>query len=417
MKKKIENNNLSLDIESIKKDFPLLAQKIHGKPLVYLDSGATTQKPKTVIDVIERYYCTDNANVHRGVHSLSERATVAFETTRQKMKEFINAKHLHEIIFTRGATDAINLVATSFGALQVKSGDEIIVSMMEHHSNIVPWQLLCERVGATLKVIPVDDDGSLDIEAYKTLITDRTRLLSVVHVSNVLGTINPVKHIIDIAHQHHVPVLLDGAQAVSHMQIDVQALDCDFYVFSGHKLYGPTGMGVLYGKTQWLDKMPPYQGGGDMIKRVSFEKTEYNVLPHKFEAGTPNIAGVIGMGAAIDYVKHIGFDTILSHEQALTRYAQEALQHVPGLRIIGNAPNKVGVISFVMEQAHPHDIGTILDREGIAVRVGHHCAMPLMERFNIPATVRVSFGIYNDYQEVDSLITGLEKVIQLFGKN
>lgn len=406
-----------LDVGAIRKDFPLLEQDSRGKPLVYLDSGATAQKPRTVIETIDHYYRSDNANVHRGIYQLSERATVAYESTRQKVKELLNAKHLHEIIFTRSTTDAINLVAASFGHLKVKRGDEIIISEMEHHSNIVPWQLFCERVGATLKVIPVNDDGSLDIEKYKSLITARTRLVSVVHVSNVLGTINPVKQMIEIAHQKGVPVLLDGAQAISHMRVDVQDLDCDFYAFSSHKLYGPTGTGVLYGKEQWLNAMPPYQGGGDMISRVSFEKTEYNVLPHKFEAGTPNMAGVIGMGAAIDYVNRIGFENIEAHEMALTKYANEALLQIPGLQIIGNTPDKTGVISFVMEQAHSHDIATILDSEGIAVRAGHHCAMPLMERFKVPATTRVSIAVYNDYQEIDRLIAGLHKVIQLFGKS
>lgn len=404
------------DVASIRKDFPLLQQKSHGKPLVYLDSGATAQKPQAVIDVVNYYYSNDNANAHRGVYALSERATACYEATRQKVKEFINAKHLHEIIFTRGTTDAINLVAASFGLLKIKAGDEIIISAMEHHSNIVPWQLLCERTGARLKVIAVNDDGSLDLEQYESLMNERTRLVGLVHVSNVLGTINPVKKMIQAAHKHGIPVLLDGAQAVPHMRVDVVDLDCDFYAFSSHKLYGPTGAGVLYGKAQWLEQMPPYQSGGDMISRVSFAKTEYNVLPYKFEAGTPNMAGIIGMGAAIDYVSNIGFEKITAHETALTHCANELLQQIPGLRIIGNLAHKAAVISFVMEQAHPHDIGTILDHEGIAIRAGHHCAMPLMARFNVPATARVSFGIYNNKEEVERLIAALHKVIKLFGK-
>ncbi|WP_423062667.1 cysteine desulfurase [Candidiatus Paracoxiella cheracis] len=404
------------DVSIIRKDFPLLKQKVHGKPLAYLDSGATSQKPQAVIDVVEHYYKYDNANVHRGVYSLSERATAAYEAVRQKVKDFINAPHLHEIIFTRGTTDAINLVASSFGLLKIKAGDEIIISAMEHHSNIVPWQILCERTGATLKVIPVNDDGSLDLEHYESLMSDKTQLVSLAHMSNVLGTINPVKQMIKIAHQHDIPVLLDGAQAVSHMHVDVQDLDCDFYAFSSHKLYGPTGVGVLYGKSKWLNQMPPYQSGGAMISRVSFSKTEYTVLPQKFEAGTPNMAGIIGMGAAIDYVNNIGFEAIAAHESALTHYASELLQQIPGLRIIGNVPNKAAVISFVMEQAHSHDIATILDHEGIAIRAGHHCAMPLMERFNVAATARASFGVYNNKQEVDRLVAGLHKVIALFRK-
>lgn len=404
------------DVEAIRADFPLLSQKAHGKSLVYLDSGATAQKPQVVIDVVSRYYCHDNANVHRGLYVLSERATAAYEMARQTVKEFIHAKHAHEIIFTRGATEAINLVAASFGHLKVKAGDEILISEIEHHSNIVPWQLLCERTGATLKIIPANDDGSLDLEQYESLLTKRTRLVGVVHVSNVLGTVNPVKKMIEMAHRQDIPVLIDGAQAVPHLRVDVQDLDCDFYVFSSHKLYGPTGVGVLYGKSDWLNAMPPYQGGGDMISRVSFLKTEYNVLPHKFEAGTPNMAGVIGLGAAIDYVSHIGLDRIAAHEMALTQYATQALQQIPGLRIIGTTPDKAAVISFVMDQIHPHDIGTILDTEGVAIRAGHHCAMPLMARYNVPATARVTFGVYNHQQDVDRLIEGLQKVINLFGK-
>lgn len=407
---------VKFDVSIVRKDFPLLQQQISGEPLVYLDSGATAQKPQAVIDAVDYYYSNDNANVHRGLYALSERATFAYEATRQKVKKFINAQHLHEIIFTRGTTDSINLVASSFGLLKVQANDEIIISAMEHHSNIVPWQILCERTGAKLKIIPVNDDGSLNIEQYELLMNERTRLIGFIHVSNVLGTVNPVKQMIKTAHKHDIPVLLDGAQAVPHIRVDVQDLDCDFYAFSSHKLYGPTGVGVLYGKSIWLDQMPPYQSGGGMISRVSFKKTEYSMLPHKFEAGTPNVAGVIGMRAAIDYVNQIGFDKIAAHETALMQYANELLQQIPGLRIIGTMPNKVAVISFVMQQAHPHDIGTVLDHEGISIRVGHHCTMPLMERFNVPATARISLGMYNSKQEIDRLIVALHKVIELFGK-
>ena len=399
---------------NIRDDFPLLKQTIHGKPLVYLDSGATTQKPQTVIDAISRYYCQDNANVHRGIYTLSDRATRVYEQSREKIKTFINAADSCEIIFTRGATDSINLVAASFGALQIKSDDEMLISTMEHHSNIVPWQLLCERVNAKLKVIPIDDNGILDLEVYQRLLTKRTKLVGLVHVSHVLGTVNPVKQIIQLAHENGTPVLLDGAQAISHHEVDVQDLDCDFYVFSGHKLYGPTGIGVLYGKLKWLEAMPPYQGGGDMISRVSFEKTDYNVLPYKFEAGTPNISGVIGLGVAVDYLTRIGFEKIKTYENSLMQYATEQLQKVPELSIIGNAPKKVSAISFIMTQAHPHDIATILDNEGISIRAGHHCAMPLMERFNLPATARVTMGIYNTFHDVDCLLKGLYQVIELF---
>ncbi|WP_267256897.1 cysteine desulfurase [Coxiella endosymbiont of Ornithodoros maritimus] len=400
---------------NVRDDFPLLKQLIHGKPLVYLDTGATAQKPQAVMDAVSRYYCQDNANVHRGIYELSERATRNYEEAREKIKTFINATDSCEIIFTHGATESINLVAASFGALQVKSGDEILISAMEHHSNIVPWQLLCERVNAKLKVIPVDDDGVLDLNAYQRLLTKRTKLVGLIHISNVLGTVNPVKQMIQLAHQNKTPVLLDGAQAISHREVDVQDLECDFYVFSSHKLYGPTGVGILYGKAKWLAAMPPYQGGGDMISRVSFKKTDYNVLPYKFEAGTPNMGGVIGMEAAVDYVTRVGFEKIKLHESELMCYAAEQLQKIPGLRIIGNAPDKASAISFVMAQAHPHDISTILDNEGIAIRAGHHCAMPLMDRFNLPATARVTFGIYNTMQDVDRLVEALHRVVKLFG--
>lgn len=370
-----------------------------------------------MIDAVSHYYCNDNANVHRGIYTISERATTAYENTRKKIKAFINAAHTHEIIFTRGTTESINLVASSFGALQVQQGDEVVISAMEHHSNIVPWQLLCERVGAKLKIIPVNDNGILNLDEYRKLLTERTKIVGLIHVSNVLGTVNPVKKMIRLAHQKAIPVLLDGAQAIPHMVVDVQDLDCDFYTFSGHKLYGPTGIGVLYGKTNLLEKMPPYQGGGDMIRRVTFEKTEYNVLPHKFEAGTPHIAGVIGLGTAIDYLMAIGFKKINAHEKALLNYVTQKLHQISGLKIIGNAPNKVGVISFTMEQAHPHDIATILDHEGIAIRAGHHCAMPLMERFKLPATARITFGLYNTFDDIDRLIDGLVWVNQIFNES
>jgi cysteine desulfurase/selenocysteine lyase len=399
----------------IRQDFPLLQQTMRNKPLVYLDSSATTQKPTVVIEAIRNYYHYDNANVHRGVYQLSERATNAYESARQTVQQFINAQHAHEIIFTRGTTEAINLVASSFGQLAIRAGDEIIISAMEHHANIVPWQMLCARTGAVLKVIPVNDDGLLNLPAYHQLLNARTKLVALIHVSNVLGTLNPAQEMIAAAHQHNIPVLLDGAQAIAHRVIDVQALDCDFYVFSSHKLYGPTGVGVLYGKTAWLEAMPPYQGGGDMIRHVSFEKTEYNSLPYKFEAGTPPIAGVIGLAAAIQYVHKIGFENIMMHESQLTQYAMQKLQTIPGIRIYGHDKNKIGVISFTLAAAHPHDIGTVLDSEGIAIRAGHHCAMPLMTRFQVPAMARASIGIYNDYADINHLHTGLSRVLKLFG--
>lgn len=401
-------------LNSLSDDFPLLKERVFGKSLVYLDSGATAQKPQRVIDAIYHYYSHDNANVHRGLYTISERATTAYENTRKKVKEFINAAHAHEIIFTRGTTESINLVASSFGSLKVQQGDEVVVSEMEHHSNIVPWQLLCERVGATLKVIPVTDDGLLNLGEYRNLLTKRTKIVGLIHVSNVLGTVNPAKEMISLAHSKNIPVLLDGAQAIPHMVVDVQDLDCDFYTFSGHKLYGPTGIGILYGKTDLLEQMPPYQGGGDMIRRVSFEKTDYNVLPHKFEAGTPHMAGVIGLGAAIDYLTAIGFEKIEAHEKSLLSYATQKLQKIDGLKIIGNASNKIGVISFIMEHAHPHDIATVLDHEGIAIRAGHHCAMPLMERFNLSATARITFGIYNTSHDINRLINGLVRINKIF---
>lgn len=400
--------------ENYRNDFPILRQKIHGKPLVYLDSSATSQKPQQVITALQNYYEQDNANIHRSVYELGTRATRAYEKTRVRVKEFINAKHAHEIIFVGGTTDGINLVAQSYGRANFEKGDEIIISTMEHHSNIVPWQMLCEQMGLTLRVIPITDAGEIDLDAYQKLFSPRTKFVSVVHASNVLGTINPIKKMIQIAHTHHVPVLVDGAQALPHLPVDVQELDCDFYAFSAHKAYGPTGLGILYGKTDLLEKMPPYQGGGDMIETVTFEKSTYNKLPFKFEAGTPNIAGVIGFNAAIDYLQAVGMKNIATHEQELLKYATLKLQEIPDLRIIGTAKEKLGVISFVMGDVHPHDIGTILDHEGIAVRVGHHCAMPLMERFKVPATVRASFGIYNTKEDIDALVVGLSQVKRLF---
>lgn len=402
------------DVQHIADDFPILKQDVAGHPLVYLDSAASAQKPQSVIDAVSHYYSHDHANVHRGVYELSQRATMAYESARQMVRHFINAQHDHEIVFTKGTTEAINLVANSFGQAFIKAGDEIILTTMEHHSNIVPWQLLCERTGAVIKVVRVNDDGTLDLAHYRELLTEKTKLVAVIHVSNVLGTVNPVKDMIALAHQQEIPVLLDAAQSVPHMSVDVQDLDCDFLTFSSHKLYGPTGTGVLYAKEQWLEVMPPYQGGGDMIRSVSFERSDYNVLPYKFEAGTPNMAGVIGMAAAIDYLNHIGMNRISEHEQALLSYAKKALDKIPGLKIIGTAKEKIGVISFVMDVAHPHDIGTILDNEGVAIRVGHHCAMPLMKRFELAATARASFGIYNSENDVDRLIAALYKVREIF---
>ena len=395
-------------------DFPILESKVYGKPLVYLDNAATTQKPQMVIEAEREYYLHYNANVHRGIHNLSQRATCAYENVRSRLQRLINAKSSSEIIFVRGTTEAVNLVAQSYGRSRFQAGDEIIVSQMEHHSNIVPWQLLCQQTGAKLRVIPVDDRGELQMEVFKGLLNKHTRFVAVTHVSNALGTINPVREIIAQAHQYGVPVLLDGAQAVAHVPVDVQKLDCDFYAFSGHKLYGPTGVGVLYGKAALLDEMPPYQAGGDMIRSVSFEETSYNALPYKFEAGTPNIAGVIGLGAAVDYVNSIGFTAIATHENALLAYATPLLEDVPGLAIIGKAHTKTGIISFVVEGMHAHDIGTILDRQGVAIRTGHHCTMPLMERFGVSATARASFALYNTMQEVDALVAAIYKAKGVF---
>ena len=402
-------------LASVREDFPVLQQEIHGKPLVYLDSAATTQKPVRVISAIQHYYEKYNANVHRGVHYLSERATAQFEHARSRVRDFINAAAVEEIIFVRGTTEAINLVAQSYGRAKFVQGDEVILSELEHHSNIVPWQLLETQIGIKIRVIPVLDNGELDLEAYQQLFTKRTKIVSVNHVSNAIGTINPVAKIIEIAHQFEVPVMLDGAQAAPHIKIDVQLLDVDFYAFSGHKVYGPTGIGVLYGKRELLESMPPYQGGGEMISKVSFLETTFNKLPAKFEAGTPNISGALGLAAAIDYLSQIDIKAIMQHEQALLQDATERLRTIPGLKIIGEAQSKSPVISFVIENIHPHDIGTVLDHEGVAIRAGHHCAMPLMERFNIPATARASFAIYNTHQDIDALVEALNSVHKVFG--
>lgn len=406
---------LQFDFRSIREDFPILNQLVHGKPLVYLDNAATSQKPTAVIDAMTNYYSTDNSNIHRGVHILSERATQQYEEARVKVQSFINAAQSKEIIFVRGTTEAINLVANSYGRANVKSGDEILITAMEHHSNIVPWQILCEEKGARLRVAPINDDGELIVEDFEKLLNERTKLVSLVHVSNALGTINSVPGIVEIAHHHNVPVMIDGAQAAPHMKIDVQELDCDFYAFSGHKVYGPTGIGALYGKASFLDAMPPFQGGGDMIASVTFEKTTYNTLPYKFEAGTPNIAGTIGLGAAIDYVNQIGLERIGNYEQELLAYGTGELSQISGLRLIGTAREKAGVLSFILEGIHPHDVGTILDREGIAIRTGHHCAMPVMERFGVAATARASLAFYNTREEIDALVAGIHKVKEVFG--
>jgi cysteine desulfurase/selenocysteine lyase len=402
-------------VEKIRADFPILAEKIRNKPLVYLDNAATCQKPQAVIDSIVHLYSHDYANVHRGVHTLSVRSTDLFEGARTKVKDFINAASEKEIIFVKGATEAINLVAQTYGKAQIKAGDEIIITAMEHHSNIVPWQMLCEQTGAVLKVAPMNLQGELLYDEFEQLLNDKTKLVSVVHMSNALGTINPVKKMITAAHAKNIPVLLDGAQAIPHITVDVQALDCDFYVFSGHKLYGPTGIGVLYGKQALLEAMPPYQGGGDMIRKVTFAETEYNTLPYKFEAGTPDIAGVVGLGAAIDYLNAIGMDNIAAYEAELLAYATEKAKKINGLRIIGVAEHKGAILSFVLDKIHPHDIGTMLDSLGIAIRAGHHCAMPVMDFYQVPATARASFAMYNTKAEIDVLMNGIESLIEAFG--
>lgn len=391
----------------LRQDFPILSRAVRDKPLVYFDNAATTHKPVQVIETLNRYYHEYNSNIHRGVHTLSEEATIAYEGARADCQKFLNANSDKEIIFVKGTTDAINLVANTYGRANIKAGDEILISWMEHHSNIVPWQMLCEQNGATLKVVPINDDGELIMDEFRSLLSEKTRLVAVGHISNALGTINPIKEIIDLAHAQGAVVLIDGAQAVAHTTVDVQALDADFYAFSSHKLFGPTGVGVLYGKQALLEAMPPYQGGGDMIKMVTFEKTLYNELPHKFEAGTPHIAGVIGLGAAINYVRNIGVDAIATYEHELLHYATESALEISGLRIIGTAGEKASIVSFVLEGIHPHDLGTILDHEGVAIRTGHHCAMPVMDRFKVPATARASFAFYNTKQEIDVLMEGI----------
>lgn len=404
----------SRDWLAVRHDFPLLTQTAYGKPLAYLDNAATTQKPESVIETVAHFYRCDNANVHRGVYQLSERATRAYEATRDKIQTFLNVRFREEIIFVRGATEAINLVAQSYARPILKPGDQILISTMEHHSNIVPWQIVCKQTGAQLKVVPITDNAEIVLDHYQQLLNAKTKIVALTHLSNALGSINPVKQMIAMAHALEIPVLLDGAQAAAHLSLDLQALDCDFYAFSSHKIYGPTGVGVLYGKRSYLEAMEPYQGGGDMISRVSFENTEYNCLPYKFEAGTPNIAGVVGLGAAIDYIEAIGSENIAQREQQLLAYASEALQQIDGLHIIGTAKHKASIISFILDYAHPHDISTILDQQGVAIRAGHHCAMPVMTRFNIPATARASFAFYNNESDIEQLIEGLLLVKQIF---
>ena len=402
------------DVEKIRRDFPILREKVNGNPLVYLDNAATAQKPQVVIDAIQKYYQSYNSNIHRGVHHLSQQATEAYEKARVKAQRLLNALESREIIFVRSTTEAINLVAQTYGREHLQAGDEVLISAMEHHSNIVPWQMVCQEKEAKLRVIPISDKGELLLEDYGKLLNERTRVVAVTHIANALGTINPIEQIIEQAHQYDAVVLIDGAQGAPHLALDVQALDCDFYAFSGHKFYGPTGVGILYGKGDLLDSLPPYQGGGEMILSVSFEKTIYNVVPHKFEAGTPNIVGGIALGTAIDYVNEVGLENIGPYEDELFRYATEQLSQFSELRIIGTAERKASIISFVIDDIHAHDVGTILDQEGIAVRTGHHCAQPVMERFGVPATSRASFAFYNTKEEIDALIQGIRKVIEVF---
>jgi cysteine desulfurase / selenocysteine lyase len=404
----------AFDVAKVRADFPILKRLVHGKRLVYLDNAATTQKPRAVIEALREYYEHGNANIHRGVHLLSQRATEAYEAARERVRRFLNAESAKEIVFVRGTTEAINLVAQSYGRSRLKAGDEILISALEHHSNIVPWQLLGEQTGAVLRVVPIGDAGELRFEDYEKLLGPRTRLVALAHVSNALGTVLPVRRAIERAHARGVPVLLDGAQAAAHQPVDVRALECDFYAFSGHKIYGPTGIGVLYGRRGLLEAMPPYQGGGDMIRTVSFEKSTWADLPHKFEAGTPNIAGVVGLGAALDFVERVGLESIAAYEAELLEYATARAAEVPGLRVVGTAPGKAGILSFVIDGIHPHDVGTILDTQGVAVRAGHHCAMPVMERFHVPATARASFALYNTRAEVDALIAAIHKAKELF---
>jgi cysteine desulfurase / selenocysteine lyase len=404
-----------LDIDRIRADFPVLQRHVHGRRLVYLDNAATTQKPQAVIDRLVRYYSEENANIHRGVHTLSVEATDAYSGARERVRRFLNAAEPREIVFVRGATEAINLVARSFGGARLVAGDEVVISEMEHHSNIVPWQMICEERGATLRVIPITDAGELRFDLFERLLGPRTRLVAVTHVSNALGTVNPVDQIARLAHDRNIPVLIDGAQAVAHMPVDVQALGCDFYVFSGHKIFGPTGVGVLYGRRRLLEEMPPYQGGGDMIRSVTFERTRYNEVPYKFEAGTPHIAGAVGLAAALEYVSSLGIDRVSAHERDLLAYGSEALSALAGVRLSGTAAQKVGILSFVMDGVHPHDIGTILDRDGIAIRAGHHCCQPLMARLGVPATARASLALYNTRDDIDALATSLRAVREVFG--
>jgi len=409
----LETKTDILNIEKIRKDFPILSREVNGKPLIYLDSGASSQKPQQVIDVISHYYEHEHSNIHRGIHTLSQEATTAYEDSRKTVQAFINAKHDHEVIFTAGTTESINLVASSFGKKFLEKGDEIIISTMEHHSNIVPWQMICEEKGAILKVVPINDKGEFLMEEFEQLLSKKTKLVAITHISNTLGTINPVKEIIVKAHQNGTLVLIDGAQAVPHKKVDVQDLDCDFYAFSGHKMFGPTGVGILYGKESILNDLPPYQGGGDMIKTVTFEKTTYNCLPHKLEAGTPNIVGGIGLAAAINYMNAIGIDKIEAYEHELLIYATEQIKQIEGVRIVGEAANKASVLSFLVEGTHPSDIGMIIDKLGIAIRTGHHCTEPLMNRFEILGTARASFAFYNTIEEIDIFITALKKAIKM----
>jgi cysteine desulfurase/selenocysteine lyase len=404
-----------LDVKRIREDFPILRRQVHGHPLVYLDNAATTQKPQSVLDALTRYYTDINSNVHRGVHNLSELATEAYDGARTKVRRFFNAASDREVVFTRNATEGINLVAYAYVRPKLNAGDEVVISAMEHHSNIVPWQLVCEERGAKLRVIPIDDRGVLMLDELDRLLGDRTRIVAIAHMSNALGTINPIQEIARIAHARGVPVLVDGSQAAYHMSVDLQALDVDFYVATGHKMYGPTGIGVLYGREALLEAMPPFLGGGDMISSVTFEKSTWNALPFKFEAGTPHIEGAIGLGAAVDYISSIGFDAIGAHERELLEYGTGVLESIPGLRLIGTAPQKASILSFVMANVHPHDIGTIVDREGVAIRTGHHCAQPVMDRFSVPATARASLAVYNTREEIDVLASALRKVDQVFG--
>ena len=402
-----------LDIKKIRQDFPILNREVNGHPLVYFDNGATTQKPQSVIDTINKYYTFENSNIHRGIHYLSDEATSAYENAREKVQHFVNAKKSSEIIFTKGTTESINLVASCFGKKFLNDGDEIIISLMEHHSNIVPWQMICDEKNATLSVVPINDKGEFLFDEFEKLLSAKTKLIAVTHVSNTLGTINPIKKIIEKAHFLNIPVLIDGAQAVPHTKVDVQDLDCDFYAFSGHKIFGPTGVGILYGKEKWLNELPPYQGGGSMIKTVTFEKTTYAESPHKFEAGTPNIAGGMGIAAAIDYMNNIGLEKIEAHEHQLLNYATEQIKQIDGVKIIGEAENKAGILSFVVEGTHPSDIGMLIDKFGVAIRTGHHCTEPIMDRFNIPGTARASFAFYNSFEEIDIFINAIKYALKM----